>query len=231
MNTKNLFKKLGALIFYIIALAILVFTGYIVIVADYNTEVMKYLLLLGLGYIVSIFVGKQFHKLLATETKEQIGVVRLGLLSYFTYYIVLLYFFLFKGGPTWEYNSWSDYMKDNTNLVPFKTIINYINDLISHNINVGTVLQNLLGNFVLFMPMALFAILLLPKGISKLKKYAGFILLIVAVELIQGITRTGFCDIDDLILNSVGFIVADVSLTYILNKLRTHSDRFKSFSH
>lgn len=231
MNTNNLFKKLGALIFYIIALAILVFTGYIVIVADYNTEVMKYLLLLGLGYIVSIFVGKKFHKLLATETKEQIRAVRLGLLSYFTYYIVLLYFFLFKGGPTWEYDSWSDYMKDNTNLVPFKTIINYINELISHNINVGTVLQNLLGNLILFMPMALFAILLLPKGTSKLKKYVGFVLLIVAVELIQGITRTGFCDIDDVMLNTIGFIVADVCLSYILNKLRTHSDGFKNFSH
>ena len=231
MNTNNLFKKLGALIFYIIALAILVFTGYIVIVADYNTDVMKYLLLLSFGYVISIFIGKQFHKWMANETKEQIGAVRLGLLGYFTYYAVLLYFFLFKGGPTWEYDSWSDYMKDNTNLVPFKTIFNYINDLISHNINVGIVLQNLLGNLILFMPMALFVILLLPKGISKLKKYVGFILLIVAVELIQGITKTGFCDIDDLILNTVGFIVADVCLSYILNKLRTHSDRFKNFSY
>jgi glycopeptide antibiotics resistance protein len=231
MNANNLFKKLGALIFYIIALAILVFTGYIVIVADYNTDVMKYLLLLGFGYIVSIFIGKQFHKWMATETKEQIRAVRLGLLSYFIYYIVLLYFFLFKGGPTWEYDSWSDYMKDNTNLVPFKTIINYINELISHNINVGTVLQNLLGNLILFMPMALFAILLLPKGTSKLKKYVAFVLLIVAIELIQGITKTGFCDIDDLLLNAIGFIVADVSLTYILNKLRTRSDKFKNYSY
>lgn len=72
MNTNNLFKKLGTLIFYIIALAILIFTGYIVMVADYNTDVMKYLLLLGFGYIVSVFVGKLFHKSMATETKEQI---------------------------------------------------------------------------------------------------------------------------------------------------------------
>jgi glycopeptide antibiotics resistance protein len=231
MNTNNLFKKLGTLIFYFIALAILVFAGYIVIMANYNTDVLKYLLLLGLGYIVSIFIGKQFHKSMATETKEQIRAARLGLLSYFTYYIVLLYFFLFKGGPTWEYDSWSDYMKDNTNLVPFKTIVNYINELLNHNINISIVVQNLLGNLILFMPMVLFAILLLPKETSKLKKYVGFILLIVAVELIQGITRTGFCDIDDLILNTVGFIVADVCLSYILNKRRTHSDRFKKISH
>jgi glycopeptide antibiotics resistance protein len=81
------------------------------------------------------------------------------------------------------------------------------------------------------MPMALFAILLLPKGTSKLKKYVAFVLLIVAIELIQGITKTGFCDIDDLLLNAIGFIVADVSLTYILNKLRTRSDKFKNYSY
>lgn len=67
---------------------------------------------------------------------------------------------------------------------------------------------NMVGNFVICMPFALF----LPLLFRKQRKYLGFVLtifvLVLVVEAAQYVTARGVCDIDDLIFNVSGAAVA-----------------------
>ena len=67
--------------------------------------------------------------------------------------------------------------------------------------------MNLLGNLVCMMPFALF-IPMLFKKINNTKKFLLTILCItLGIELIQFITFSGSCDIDDVILNTLGAFI------------------------
>lgn len=68
-------------------------------------------------------------------------------------------------------------------------------------------IKNLLGNFVLFLPMGIFLPILF-KRLSIFKKYIiTIILVLLSIEIIQVITRLGSFDIDDLLLNLLGAIL------------------------
>lgn len=68
-------------------------------------------------------------------------------------------------------------------------------------------IKNLLGNFVLFLPMEIFLPILF-KRLSIFKKYIiTIILVLLLIEIIQVITRLGSFDIDDLLLNLLGAIL------------------------
>lgn len=92
----------------------------------------------------------------------------------------------------------------NTNLMPFKTISNYLNN---KNINRSIIFKNIFGNLVLFFPIGL----LIPfwfKNI-KVKSVLFFsIIVIFSIEILQFVLGTGSLDIDDLILNTLGFLIA-----------------------
>ncbi|MDE5754508.1 MAG: VanZ family protein, partial [Oscillospiraceae bacterium] len=92
------------------------------------------------------------------------------------------------------------------NLVPFRTILDYIQcmDPISINSIHDYAFQNLAGNVILFVPMGVF----LPYFSEKQRKFSKFFitsfLTIACVEILQLITLLGACDIDDLLLNLPG---------------------------
>lgn len=95
------------------------------------------------------------------------------------------------------------------NLIPFKTIGNYI--LNFHNYNFDIWYYNIIGNILLFVPMGI----LLPTLSTKLKNFFPSIILIIlfslTVELLQYATQLGIFDVDDIILNalggSIGFLI------------------------
>jgi len=94
-----------------------------------------------------------------------------------------------------------------TNFVPLETIRLYIRCLIYDFIGVGIPFDNLMGNILMFMPMALF----LPCLFPSMRKFWRFILLmtavLVAVEALQFVLCCGSCDIDDVILNLAGTLL------------------------
>ncbi len=94
-----------------------------------------------------------------------------------------------------------------TNFVPLETIRLYIRCLIYDFIGVGIPLDNLMGNILLFMPMALF----LPCLFPSLRKFWRFFLLmtaiLMAVEALQFVLCCGSCDVDDVILNLSGTLI------------------------
>lgn len=100
-----------------------------------------------------------------------------------------------------------DYIKYNSNLVPFKTIYTYIQALNNGSMNKDIPIKNLLGNLLLFLPMGIY----LPYIFKKLYIFGNYFkyitLILISIEIMQLILRRGSFDIDDFILNIIGAII------------------------
>lgn len=92
------------------------------------------------------------------------------------------------------------------NIVPFKTICNYLKCLLQKE-NMSIVMQNLIGNLIIFAPMGFF----LPYILKKTERFLSFschtIGILLCIELFQLFTTRGICDVDDIILNYFGALI------------------------
>ena len=141
--------------------------------------------------------------------------MKINLGIFFIIYVVLLLTFTMFD-PMWgrsglnkmiDTNSFKTYIDNSLNLVPFKTISLYIDNLSYHVLTKENIIYNLIGNFICMMPLGLFLPLLF-KCEQRFKTYLKTILCItLSIELIQFITTSGSCDIDDIILNASGAIL------------------------
>lgn len=89
------------------------------------------------------------------------------------------------------------------NLIPLRMIGEYIVALFKGEISRTSAAMNLLGNFIMFMPMAVF----LPHLLRNTRISFTIVLLIalVVIEIMQLLTGRGSLDVDDIILNFSGF--------------------------
>ena len=107
----------------------------------------------------------------------------------------------------WTQERLDIYIDNSLNLIPFKTIIEYAQKIFTSLLDTSTIFLNLFGNIACLMPLALF-IPMLFKKIDTTKKFLITILCVtLGIEIIQFITFTGSCDIDDIILNTLGAFV------------------------
>lgn len=117
------------------------------------------------------------------------------------------YLLFFDGEMGRSFTFIGDFSHLTYNVIPFHSIKLYINSYRLGYLPIGTIIINLLGNIVAFMPFAVF----LPTLFKKQNKwYIYFItisLIIVLVEITQAITMSGTCDIDDYILNVLGSMI------------------------
>lgn len=94
--------------------------------------------------------------------------------------------------------------KNSSNFVPFKTITTYILAIFDGSMNMYIPIENLFGNFMMFMPMGIY----LPYLFKHLNKFSRFTIsmsfLLIVIEVVQVVTRLGSFDIDDFILNMLG---------------------------
>lgn len=90
------------------------------------------------------------------------------------------------------------------NTTPFLTIHNYLRAYELGNISLKWVLVNLVGNLAAFAPMGFFLPALYPKQRNLLVFVPSIACMVASVEVLQYLTRTGSCDVDDLILNFAG---------------------------
>ena len=106
-----------------------------------------------------------------------------------------------------HYNYWNS-----VNLVPLKTIAEYITAIIDGSIR-GVAIRNLFGNLLLFFPMGFY----LPFFVKKLAKIKPYSLLmavvIILVEVVQLATKSGSLDIDDFLLNFAGALMGFLLFT------------------
>lgn len=105
------------------------------------------------------------------------------------------------------------------NLTPLKEIKRFMK-YIWDNDALGSVARlNIFGNIIAFIP---FGIYLPYTSESKLGFISTFLYtfsLSLTIELVQLITKVGSCDVDDIILNTLGGVIGYI-LWYIYTKLR-----------
>ena len=200
-------KKVLSIIFYIIAI---LFLG-IYLIIDNNSRIM----LSEVGrmfFLCGSCIFLYFGGLLLSKYKNNNKYMKTNLWIFFILYLLLL-ITLTLFDSSWGRNGFNtfnlnikDYLKNNTNLIPFKTIIDYINKFNSMY-PTKQVLLNLIGNLAAFAPMAIFLPLLFMRQ-NKFKNYLiTNALIILSIELLQLITASGRFDIDDFILNLLGSIL------------------------
>lgn len=129
-------------------------------------------------------------------------------IGFVAYSVLLLYLLLFSRKPSPYHMSFVEYFRHSVNLISFHTIAEYTDALRTGTVNYVTSIRNLIGNFVLFMPMGVF----LPVIFNALKKFSKYFLTvaltILSVEIFQIAFQVGAMDIDDLILNLAGSMCA-----------------------
>ena len=212
MKVKN---KIISIMFYILSTVFLIYYGYVELSSNMFMSTFGRLFLL-CGSCLFIYLGAFFLSKYRKDNKA----MKVNLWIFFALYCGLL-ITLTLFDPMWGRNglsifNWSQadfskylnyYVESSVNLIPFKTIIGYTKDIFTSLLDTSNIFANLLGNLVCMMPFALF-IPMLFKKINNTKKFLITILCItLGIELIQFITFSGSCDIDDIILNTLGAFI------------------------
>lgn len=189
------------LVIFFYALSILSFLFYLRFEYDPNIEVNYFVRLL-IIVIASGFVvigNKIYSNNYVEKVEDKNKMLKLSHIIVFIYYVILLFNMMVFA----RYGSVDSY-----NLIPFKSIIDVFKNGTPYSIII-----NIFGNLLIFMPLEYFLI-----ELFKVKKFSvNFILLlgiIISLELSQYIFKIGVLDIDDLILCIFGTM-----LFYIVYKI------------
>ncbi|ALC84360.1 MULTISPECIES: VanZ family protein [Bacillus] len=107
----------------------------------------------------------------------------------------------------------SFHTRGTVNLIPFRTISNYL----FADINLNIIIENLVGNILAFCPLGI----LLPFLSNRFHKWRTILLSGLAVslfyEIIQFTTALGSFDVDDLILNVTGAALGFLPVKAVLS--------------
>ena len=125
----------------------------------------------------------------------------------FIVYLYLLFIVLFDRPSGTEKLPIMLYLSYSVNLIPFKTIIEYTLALFYGSISVGTAIDNLSANLLVFMPMGVYLPYYFKNKLSLKKCFLILIGMVFSVEILQLILRKGTFDIDDIILNVLGGMI------------------------
>ena len=212
---KKKINLVSSIIMYVVAILILLFYA----IASFKIEMVEFfrLILLCTSCLFLYFGGLLLSKYLGNNKPMKINLY----IFFMLYLILLITLTLFDS--SWGRNGFAIkdfkvYIKQSVNLVPFKTIINYIKEFNSMY-STRQIMFNLMGNICAFMPMALFLPLLFKKQ-SKFKNFIiTMIIIILGIESLQLITTSGRFDIDDLILNLFGAVIM-----YLLLNIKSVND-------
>ena len=200
------------IISYVIAI-ILIFYYLIIEFSIYSLSSPVRRILIICLIVTLMFFGSLYLKRLDNKVFKKLPMFNICI--WFLLYVVMLLnltlfdnYFGRNGGVLYAYDPYSikHYFKYSFNIIPFKTINNYLLAFRNSNISMSNLSYNILGNFIAFMPLAFF----LPRVFKNEKWYVYFIftsICIFFVETMQLITNCGSFDIDDYILNISGFVI------------------------
>lgn len=138
--------------------------------------------------IVRVFLTLLLYYLIVSIKNKQVRKYQIHIV-FLIYLICILTLTFFKG-------AYGDGVAG-INLNPLEII----NDF---NLSSNTLLL-LLGNLFIYIPIGIYIRYIL--NISSIKLFLGIIIYCIIIEFIQHITKLGIFDINDIILNSCGFII------------------------
>lgn len=161
---------------------------------------------------VPLTLGTASFALSSSDVAYRKKTVRTALTTLFVFYIVAMAAVLFFARIGLDdYPAQRAFYRANyelmTNFVPLSTIRLYVRCLRYDFIGTTIPLSNLMGNVLLFMPMAFFLPCLFPTMRTAWKFILLMTLLLAAVEAMQLILCCGSCDIDDVLLNLLGTLL------------------------
>lgn len=140
------------------------------------------------------------------------------LLVFFVYLTVLVKAILFKiASPTMVIETMLNTNLDDfkrkvifgSNFVPFKTIYGYLVQETNRNI----AFRNIVGNLVLFIPFGFLLPMIVGGRLNYWKIIILSFLMSLVLELVQ-LFSVGSCDVDDLLLNTIG-----AALGYLIQRM------------
>lgn len=136
------------------------------------------------------------------------------------YAVVMLWLLFGQRIGTTDFSSYFSQLKDNINLIPFRTVRLFWNAAKGGNSYwIWQAVRNISGNVILFIPLGLLSFIY-----PKLSSFTKYVLTIAAaiccVELIQFFTLLGRCDVDDLILNLFGAVIGFFAVNLCMNLSR-----------
>lgn len=188
---KSLPSIMTILFFTFSLLLFLIYLGY-----EYYLKIeINYFIRLIMIVMVSLFVyigSYMYNHYCVKKEEDKRKVIKLSQWIIFIYYIILLCNMVVFTRHT-TVNSY--------NLIPFQTMIDFIK-----NGSTYSIIINILGNLLVFMPLEYFLIELF----HVIKRWQNFTLsftIILLIEVIQYIFKVGVFDIDDLILCTLGMIL------------------------
>lgn len=103
-----------------------------------------------------------------------------------------------------------EYIKWNSNIIPFKNTMGYITE--AENYNLDVILFNTLGNVLIFLPLGIFLPLLYKKYCTLSKVALASAIISLSIEILQFTLRIGQFDIDDILLNTMGTAIGFILL-------------------
>ena len=201
---KKLLLLISSIIFYLLGFTILIFYLYLELAPRVGMDEIDRIILLFLLAFFCYLGTFLLSKFLKNNKLMQIYLYGIFIL----YLITLIQLTLFDsdygrvGLNIFNGNkeNLEVYFK-NTNLIPFKTIIEYM----TRQDRVAIV--NLMGNLIAFAPMGLFLPLLFKKQNRLINFIMTNIAIILAIESLQFLSLSGSFDIDDLLLNLLGALI------------------------
>lgn len=132
------------------------------------------------------------------------------------YLAFLLYLLLFKYYSPLAVITGNYTPVRSVNLVPFRSIYGY---LFGSSTASGLAATNVFGNILIFVPMAV-ALRLYFERQTLLRAAFSVCMMSVAVEVVQLILGIGACDIDDVILNTLGGLIGAIGYTLLIKLCR-----------
>ena len=124
----------------------------------------------------------------------------------FAAYILLMLWLLFIRFRGVELTDYRAQLPGRINLIPFSSMGSMLRAL-WHNpypAVLWTVVYNIGGNILMFVPLGFFLRVLFPKCRRFLRCMGTVVLIMSTVELCQLLTLRGFCEVDDVLLNVAG---------------------------
>lgn len=212
---KNNIYKLLVIVFYILSFFCLL------LVFKFNINITRVNLIL---FFMSCFLIYLSGYILVKKLNFNKKILRLNLILYFIIYtFIIIKFTLFeqvfgRNGlviANWNRELLKIYADNYFNIVPLKTIKLFIEGYLNGYVTFKSFAINILGNIFILIPYGVF----IPSIFKKINKFYKFlilmIVLVLSIEILQFVTRSGSCDIDDLILNLLG-----ASIGYLIYKIK-----------
>ncbi|MCI9586034.1 MAG: helix-turn-helix domain-containing protein [Bacilli bacterium] len=199
LNKFNLQIKLIITLYF---LSIFTFLIYLRFEYDPNIE-LNYFIRLFIIMIASIFIiigNKIYGNNYVEKIEDKKKVTKFSQIIIFIYYVVLLFNMVIFA----RYNNIDSY-----NIIPFLTIT----ELIS-NENVYSIIINIFGNLLIFMPLEYFLIKLFNINKLPLNLLISFLIILI-IEISQFIFKIGVFDIDDIILCTSGMMIFYIIYNFI----------------